>query len=138
MKIGFQSIWIHLLFISIASSAFAGTTSAGGLETAESFVHCNTQLEDGTFLDVMLAGDPSSGAYNGVVQMSSLNALYAPIEFPLVHRTQEEDAVTYSTTGLSLVLDLASGTDSLPPQYEAILSVSDVGEQLPVQCEITY
>lgn len=131
MKVGIRAVVAVLAFSSLAS---AGTSSSGGLIVPETSVACHIDDGAGNALDVNIDMDPSSGEYSAVVQPSSLDALYEPVLFPAVARTQPSDElIAYAAEGFAMEIDLTTGLGAIPPQYEAKLTTAgDSGDETVV------
>lgn len=66
---------------------------------------------------------------------SDLNGLYSPVSYEVVPM-HSRSRVRYSGNGASLVIDLASGMESLPPHYSAVLVDQEVtqGRRFALTC----
>lgn len=121
-------------------SAFAGTSSAGGLMVPEQGVTCALDNQQGHEIQLQIFGDASvEDTFIAQVQEASTVGLYMPVEFTNLARIPlSETLVSYEGEGFSLLVNLATGTTSIPPMYESTLRAEGVaGNQiLSLPCQL--
>ena len=110
----------------------AGTSSGGGLLVPEQSVRC-TAGDDTYQIVVAVANDPSTGARSAVIQQSSLDALWGPLEYADVQRDDSElPIVRYEAPKFALLVDVTTG--------EGLGASDDVigGIAMELACTVTY
>ena len=119
---------LFALVLTVSQSSFA----AG----APKALDCRSQQMESGFVTANIQPDPSTGSLAVNIQQESLNGFFGPVRATVESVTTHNHVAVYTGQGFELVVNLATGTNSLPPQYESTLKSTRVldGEPIAVTC----